>query len=115
MMTILAVDDESAALSILDRAILETLPDAKLQSFSLASEALCEVEVHGARPDVAFLDIKMPGVGGLEMAKRIKEASPRTNIVFCDGLYRLCAGCTGSSSQRLSDEAGYGGKSEDRA
>ncbi|WP_458862741.1 response regulator [Acidaminobacterium chupaoyuni] len=82
MMTILAVDDESAALSILDRAILETLPDAKLQSFSLASEALCEVEVHGARPDVAFLDIKMPGVGGLEMAKRIKEASPRTNIVF---------------------------------
>jgi hypothetical protein len=31
---------------------------------------------------VAFLDVKMPGMTGLEMAKRVKELSPHTNIVF---------------------------------
>ncbi|MBK8739656.1 MAG: response regulator transcription factor [Betaproteobacteria bacterium] len=34
------------------------------------------------RPDVAFLDIRMPGLGGLEVAAAAAEASPATHIVF---------------------------------
>ncbi|WP_297833124.1 LytTR family DNA-binding domain-containing protein [Thermomonas sp.] len=34
------------------------------------------------RPDVAFLDIRMPGLTGLEVAAAAAEASPRTRIVF---------------------------------
>ncbi len=34
------------------------------------------------RPDVAFLDIRMPGLSGLEVAAAAAEASPRTQIVF---------------------------------
>jgi DNA-binding LytR/AlgR family response regulator len=34
------------------------------------------------RPDVAFLDIRMPGLTGLEVAQAAAEASPRTQIVF---------------------------------
>lgn len=82
MMKFLTVDDESYALQITDQAVREAMPDAELRSFTRALEALAEIVENGYRPDVAFLDIKMPGMSGLEMAKRIREASPRTNVVF---------------------------------
>lgn len=34
------------------------------------------------QPDVAFLDIRMPGMTGLEVAAAMAEASPATQIVF---------------------------------
>ena len=34
------------------------------------------------RPDVAFLDIRMPGLSGLEVASAAAEASPETQVVF---------------------------------
>lgn len=34
------------------------------------------------QPDVAFLDIRMPGLTGLEVAAGVAEASPHTQIVF---------------------------------
>ena len=34
------------------------------------------------RPDVAFLDIRMPGLTGLEVAQAAAEASPGTQVVF---------------------------------
>lgn len=34
------------------------------------------------RPDVAFLDIRMPGLTGLEVAAAAAEASPSTQVVF---------------------------------
>lgn len=82
MMTFLTVDDENAALSILNRAILEVLPDAEIHSFSTASGAAEEIRENNFRPSAAFLDIRMPGMTGLAMAKLIKEQSPRTNIIF---------------------------------
>jgi len=43
-------------------------------------EALELITKH--RPDVALLDIGMPGLNGLEVAKRAAQASPRTRIVI---------------------------------
>src|SRR5215475_11786385 len=42
--------------------------------------ALEAIEAH--RPDVAFLDIRMPGLTGLEVAAAAAEASPATQVVF---------------------------------
>ena len=36
-------------------------------------------------PDIAWLDIEMPGITGLELAKKMKEISPKTNIIFVTG------------------------------
>ena len=82
MMTVLTVDDECAALCILNRAILEVVPDAEIRSFSMAKDAIKEIQENNFCPEVAFLDIRMPGMTGLEMAKLIKEESPHTNIIF---------------------------------
>ena len=41
------------------------------------------LETIGERqPDIAFLDIRMPGLTGLEVAGAMAEASPKTQIVF---------------------------------
>lgn len=82
---ILCTDNERSALNILNRAVLEIFPDAELRSFLHASEALREVEANGFRPDIAFLDIEMPGITGIELADRIKKASPETWIIFVTG------------------------------
>ena len=38
--------------------------------------------IEAYRPDVAFLDIRMPGLTGLEVAAATAEASPGTQVVF---------------------------------
>ncbi|TCT20071.1 LytR/AlgR family response regulator transcription factor [Thermomonas haemolytica] len=50
---------------------------AECEDGASAVEALAEHQ-----PDVAFLDIRMPGLTGLEVAAIAAEASPRTRIVF---------------------------------
>lgn len=43
-------------------------------------DALLLIERH--RPDVALLDITMPGLNGLEVAGRVEKVSPRTRVVI---------------------------------
>ncbi|QSX77077.1 LytR/AlgR family response regulator transcription factor [Agrilutibacter solisilvae] len=50
---------------------------AQCEDGASALEAIAEHQ-----PDVAFLDIRMPGLSGLEVAAAAAEASPRTHIVF---------------------------------
>lgn len=50
---------------------------AECEDGASALEAIAE-----HRPDVAFLDIRMPGLTGMEVAAAAAEASPETHIVF---------------------------------
>src|SRR6187549_2898392 len=50
---------------------------AECEDGASAVEALAEHQ-----PDIAFLDIRMPGLNGLEVAAAAADASPRTRIVF---------------------------------
>lgn len=84
-MKILTIDNERLALGLLNDAIAQTAPDAELTSFTRVSEALRAVEQNGYRPDVAFLDIEMPGMTGLELASRIKKTAPMTWLIFVTG------------------------------
>lgn len=81
-MKILAVDDERTALNILSRAIRETVPEAELLALDTVSAVLTQLRQGSYKPDVAFLDIDMPGMTGLELARLIKLEAPRANIVF---------------------------------
>ena len=50
---------------------------AECEDGASALEAIAE-----HKPDVAFLDIRMPGLTGIEVAAALSEVSPRTQVVF---------------------------------
>jgi DNA-binding LytR/AlgR family response regulator len=66
-----------ALLAALSKAWPELEIVAECEDGASALEAIAE-----HRPDVAFLDIRMPGLTGLEVATASAEASPATQIVF---------------------------------
>ena len=68
---------------MLVKAIKEVEPDAQVEAFSKPSALLAFSVEQPA--DVAFLDIRMRGMTGVELAKRLKELSPGVNIVFVTG------------------------------
>ena len=82
-MRIIAVDDERLALEALIDSIETAVPDALVRGFRSPSEVLDYLGEHSC--DVAFLDIRMRGMSGLELARRIKELRGSTNIIFVTG------------------------------
>ena len=84
-MLIYAIDDEKIQLLELQDAIKNALPEANVQLFQNANDALRTIENEGKRPDLVFSDIRMPGIDGLQLAVRIKTVSPDTKIIFVTG------------------------------
>jgi two-component SAPR family response regulator len=82
-MRILCLDDEYLALQMLETCIREVKPDAEVEGFDDQDELLESAEKTGC--DVAFLDIHMRGMTGVEVAKRLKEINPKMNIIFVTG------------------------------
>ncbi len=82
-MRILAADDEPLALDMLSDAIKEAAPDAQIETFLKPSALLLFAKEHPA--DVALLDIRMRGMTGIALAKRLKELLPALNIIFVTG------------------------------
>lgn len=79
-MNIIVVDDEPLALRGIARLVREAGEAGEVQEFSLPRTALAFAREH--RVDVAFLDIEMPGMSGIELAKALKDRNPDTHIVF---------------------------------
>ena len=79
--TCVVAEDETllrhALVAELTRAWPEALIVAECDDGATALEAIAE-----HRPDVAFLDIRMPGLTGMEVAAAAADASPDTHIVF---------------------------------
>ncbi len=82
-MIVIAVDDEKLALDTLLDSAGKVMPNIEIHGFQNAEAALEFVGVNGC--DIAFLDIKMRGMTGLELARKIKDVSPETNIIFVTG------------------------------
>lgn len=82
-MTAMIVDDERNALFNL-RDKLREIPEIKnVEMFENPVNAVAFAEQH--KIDIAFLDVEMYGMTGIELAKALKEISPKTNIVFVTG------------------------------
>ncbi len=83
-MKILVLDDERNALEMMIDALKEAAPDTEPYGFRNPEEAMAWAE-ENAPVDVAFLDIQMRGITGLDVAKHLKKTSPKVNLVFTTG------------------------------
>ena len=82
-MEILAIDDEKIALEELVDSIRQAEPSAVVHSFMSAQEALGAFTEYPCQ--VAFVDIQMETISGVEFAKQLKLIYPRVNIIFATG------------------------------
>ena len=78
---LLLVDDEQEFVETLaDRLKMRNL-DASIARNG--EEALSAVEKE--EPDVIVLDVKMPGIDGIEVLRRVKEAYPNVEVIILTG------------------------------
>ena len=82
-MRILCVDDEEMMLQMLEMSVREARPEADVTGYEDADDLIEDAEKNGC--DIAFLDIHMRGMNGVEVAKRLKQINPKMNIIFVTG------------------------------
>lgn len=81
-MKVIVVDDEQHARIRLKR-LLENLSINDVDVFDRSVYALEFARKN--RVDVAFLDIEMPEMSGVELAKALKSTNKSINVIFCTG------------------------------
>lgn len=85
-MKVIVADDEKLQLSKLERCVNKVLPDAEVFAFSEPKKIIGFIETgEAANVDVAFLDISMGPVTGMQVAKKLQSVNPKINIVFVTG------------------------------
>lgn len=77
----LLIVDDHAVVRLGLRTLLADEPDLEVVAeASSAEEALRQVEQY--RPDIAILDIQLPGRSGIEVCKDIRQQFPATRVVI---------------------------------
>ena len=79
-LVVLLVDDEELQLLRLEASVKRIMPTAKILSYTNPVKAL--EENGNGKIDIAFLDIEMPVLNGLQLAKRLKAINPLINVIF---------------------------------
>jgi len=77
--SILIVDDHEVVRNGI-RSYLETIPDFQVVGEGASGEDTLAL-VSELIPDIVLLDLIMPGMDGIETTRRVKQISPRTQIV----------------------------------
>jgi len=79
--TILVVDDEEAVLRLFQRILKK-----KEYAVLMANKGKTALElVNKKRPDLVILDLKMPGMNGIEILRRIKRIDENIEVILITG------------------------------
>lgn len=76
---IIAVDEDKRNLQLLKTILYEMNPGEAMECFSSADQALqfaMQVQC-----DVAFVEMKLRGMGGYLLAEKLKRTNPRMNLI----------------------------------
>lgn len=80
-MNLLIADDENLELKVLEKTIKKHFVD-ELEIFASSNGRKASQICDEVKPDIALLDIEMPGMNGIELAKYIKEKYANCIIIF---------------------------------
>ena len=80
-MNLLIADDENLELKVLEKTVKKHFVD-ELEIFTAGNGRKASQICDEVKPDIALLDIEMPGMNGIELAKYIKERYANCIIIF---------------------------------
>ena len=80
-MKILVVDDEPLARERLMRLLQKVAPAAEVEEAGNGHQAL--EQIAAVQPELVLLDIRMPGMDGIEVANRLSDLIQPPAVVFC--------------------------------
>jgi NarL family two-component system response regulator LiaR len=83
--TVVVVDDHSIVREGA-RAFLEAQPDIAVVGEAESGEDAVRV-AQALVPDVALMDLVLPGISGIEATRQIKQVSPRTQVIVLTSYY----------------------------
>ena len=84
MITILLADDQGLTRTLLT-GVCEAATNIKVVGAVETGEAALDLALR-IKPDIAVLDIKLPGISGLEVARRLTRRLPQTKVVVLTAL-----------------------------
>jgi len=109
MTTLLLCDDHQLFREGLAALLSQQRPDWRLLAQTGDGEEAIRL-AETLRPDIAILDLAMPGLSGIEVAGHIHRQSPDTRIValsmYGDSQYRRLMFAAGANGYVLKNEAG---------
>ena len=84
MLRIAICDDDASQIEETRQAVAAALGKSapELELFSTSAELLRALEQGGYRPDIAILDIQMPGDSGIAVGQRLNQVAPLCRIIF---------------------------------
>lgn len=98
---VIILDDERIILDGSVALLKKAIPDASIIGFTVPAEALEFAKNN--QVDLAFLDIKMGHISGLDVCRELLECNPKMNVIFLTAYtdYSLDAWSTGASGFML--------------
>lgn len=79
-MRVICVDDEIASLKMIKEMLIRLTVIEECEIFTNAYDSLAYIKDH--KVDMAFLDIEMPNINGIDLAKLIHLQNEATKIIF---------------------------------
>lgn len=97
--TIMIVDDHQPLRNALCDLLLEAMPDCKIIEAADGEEAIHLVDTR--IPDIVIMDIRLPGIDGVESARIMQDRNPELKVIMLsiqeDDIYRKRSQLAGAS------------------
>lgn len=81
MFRVLIVDDEPIAIDSVEYIIKNNFKDLEVGGRARSGREAIE-KAYNIRPDIVLIDIKMPGINGLEAIRKIKDSNPDVHFII---------------------------------
>ncbi|MCQ2501726.1 MAG: response regulator [Lachnospiraceae bacterium] len=81
-MLILVADDEQAALRKMERTLKKIYAGRNDVTILCADNYIDALACGRGKPSIAFLDVEMPEMNGIELAQRLLKVNPKMNVIF---------------------------------